>query len=156
MNESTYWHEQLIKVAQAEFISNTMLEPLKRQRDGLYQGSGLAQLDATIATIEGRAALLKQGLKQEALDYVAETGSTDLHNLIEIRRTPKPQYNDAEALAWCEEHAPEFVVVKKSLDKRKFNSAVKDGIEFPGAEMVNDLTVAIRAVAHLLERSEGE
>jgi hypothetical protein len=151
MMANNNWHARLQEIARADRLKDN-LDELRRVRDVLYEMSGLKELDAAIATAANRPDNLREQLRETVQLYVLETGETDIHDLIEVRQTPKPVYDDKEALAWCEEHATDFVRVKRSLDKRKFNTAVRnDAVDFAGAEMVNELTIAINAVGHLLE-----
>ena len=152
---NTNWHERLVELARAQAMA-AEVDALTAVRDRLYQASGIASLDIQIDHLKRSAETVHKTLQQDGKDYVNETGETDLHDLIDVRRTRKAVYDDKEALAWCEENAPEFVRVKRSLDKRPFNSAVKDeSIEFAGAEMVNEITIAIKAVGHLLEGGDN-
>lgn len=145
------WHERLIELARAD-KAKEQLSTLKKVRDQLYRTSGLEELDAAYASISNRPDYLRSQLRDDGHNYVLMTGDTRPHELVDVRRTSKPVYDDKEALAWCEENAAHFVRVKRSLDKRPFNAAVKsDTIEFTGAEMVNEITIAIKAVSHLLE-----
>ena len=145
------FHERLQEIARADAMAKESAE-LQLVRDRLYNLSGISELDFQIDWLKKRPDQLRAQLRDDVLIYVTETGDDHPHDLIDYRRTSKPMYDDKSALEWSEEHAPEFVKVKRSLDKRKFNTAVKDGVvDFPGAEMVNVPTVAIKAVAHLLD-----
>ncbi len=149
------WHDRLVELARADKAKD-QLAALKEVRDELYRTSGLQALDAAYASISGRPDYLRSQIRDDGEKYVLLTGDKKPHDLVDVRYATKPMYDDKEALAWCIEQQPEFVKVKKSLDKRPFNAAVKDGTNsFPGAEMVTKITIAIKAVGHLLEGSES-
>jgi hypothetical protein len=150
------WHGRLKEIAHAENMSGTS-EELRAIRQRLYEASGLQQLDEMIEVLETRPQHLRRSLQSDALEHCLKTGETELHNLIEFRRTQKPEYDNTEALVWCMEHAPDFVIVTEKLDKRKFNSAARHGlIDWPGVSIVETPTIAIKKVGHLLEDNDND
>jgi hypothetical protein len=140
---SNRWQWQLIRLARAQAERDATLEKLIIAK---------AEIDQQITAVKADADQLEAEIKQAALDYVAQTGDTKIHPLIEFRRTTQPQYDEQDALSWSKTNAQEYVIFTERLDKRAFNKAVRDGnVNYPGAEMVSAPTIAIKDITHLLE-----
>lgn len=143
--------------ANQEAERNTRLEVARWYRELEYQNH-LARLDAEIAALEAEGKDAETTLRQQLAAYVADTGDLHPHESVTVRRVHPLRYDKAAAFAWAEENAPYLLRVKKELDVRLFEDAVKnDRIKWDGAETVNEVQIVLRPLGHLVEqKSEGE
>lgn len=137
---------------------------LKRQReyaqafrDISYQ-TRVLPLDNQLAVIDAALKTEEAALRDALAAYVADSGDLHPHEMVTVRRVHPLRYDKDAALKWAEEHAPYLLRVKKELDVRKFEDAVKNGrVQYDGAETVNEVQIVIGKLGHLVEqKSEGE
>jgi hypothetical protein len=139
--------ERLLLIAKAEAAHEELLEDLRTHLDGLRAMFGIADLERAIQHLEENPDILRSELKELFSDHVAAGGATDIHPLIEFRHVERWQYDETDALAWCEQNAPECI--KPSLKKREFGKVLDEG-KYPDAEKVASPVIAIKDVSHLL------
>jgi hypothetical protein len=132
------------------------LEVAKWFRELQYQNY-LARLDAEIADMEAVDKEREAALKQTLADYVADTGDLKPHEMVTVRRTDPLRYDKDEALAWVTENAPHLLRVKKELDVRKFEDAVKAGhLKWDGAEQTNEVVIVVGKLGHMVDQKSED
>lgn len=132
------------------------LEVARWFRELEYQNH-LAQLDTEIAGMEAVDKERETELRDTLARYVAETGDLRPHEMVTVQRRHPLRYDKDAALAWVIENAPHLLRVKKELDVRKFEDAIKAGhLKWDGAEQTNEIQIAVGKLGHLVDvKSEG-
>lgn len=141
--------------ANKEAELNNRLEVARWFRELTYQNQ-LARLDAEIEGMETEQKNNETALRQQLSEYVASTGDLHPHESVTVRRTQPLRYDKDAALAWAQENAPHLLRVKKELNVRAFEDAVKHGkVNYPDAETVNEVQIVLRPLGHLVKQ-EGQ
>jgi hypothetical protein len=91
-------------------------------------------------------------LRTDFLAHVEAGGDPQIHDSVEFRRTTTFVYDKHQALDYCQENdLAQFIRVKNSLIAVPFKKACQDGeINYPDGETVNQPSVSIRKLGHLL------
>jgi len=143
--------EWLVDIAQAESPkAQQALDKLRKTRDFIY-ATWLATLDEQISRLEALPKQMRGDLKELVLGHVEAGGASDIHPLVEFRRTDSFQYDKKDALSFVLENELPYTRTKVELDANAFKKACQSGdIDYPAGETVNTPTVAIGKLGHLL------
>lgn len=147
MSINQAWHDRLTELANIEQGDNHRLAELQAKRDALY-AKHIADLDAEIEDLSVGIQERRAEFKEQILAYSAISGDTTIHNLITYQKRSSLKYDANEALSYAQDNAPEYV--RRSLDKRKFDKALRDGsLSGFSFELCEVPTIAIQKIDHL-------
>ncbi len=144
-------NERLRDIALAEDEKTKhKIEQLKHARGIIYQQM-LGELDASILTMEKMPEILRENLKRDMMEHVAAGGDPKAHDCVKFKRDTTFQYDKKHALEYVKANDLPYTRTKIELDAVPFKKACQDGtIDYPDGETVNQPTVAIGKLGHLL------
>lgn len=147
-----------------EFTNAEVLEEIERlckDREGFLEAIALEakQLDAEVVAIRQEEIALaeRRRAKTQKIDTIkrlllSELEHDDLSKMetpkvvIATRKTQRVEIKDEDAaLRWCVNYGEHCIkYAKPTLDKTKIKALLKDGVDVPSAEIVEDRSVSIK------------
>lgn len=144
------FNQRLVQIAKQERDRKARIERLQAAKDRFY-AAYIQPYDDQIADLQAQLDSERDRLKADALRHAQETGDTHIHNLIQYKTLTKFDYDRKLAQTWAEENAPQFVRIVKSLDVRKFETALRnDQVEFPVTRR-EEAQIALQKFDHLAD-----